>query len=61
MKIILQIISILALIFTVIPAIFYLTGSMELDQTKWILLISTLVWFICAPLWSKIKKEQQEV
>ena len=60
MKIILKIVSILALLFTVGPASAYLMGKIDLDQMKWIILLSTIVWFICAPFWFGIKQESQE-
>ncbi len=51
MRKIAQIISWLSLVALTMPSILYLTGSMELDTVKKIMLIASLVWFLSASLW----------
>jgi len=51
MRTIAQIISWLSLVALTIPSILYLTGSMELDAVKKIMLLASLVWFLSATPW----------
>jgi Na+/H+ antiporter NhaA len=51
MRIILQLISGAALGGTIVPSVLYLTGRIDLDQSKWALLAATIAWFIATPLW----------
>jgi hypothetical protein len=51
MRPILQIVSLLALIALTLPSIIFLTGRMELDTVKWLMLLATIVWFITATPW----------
>ena len=51
MRTIAQIISWLSLVALTLPSILYLTGSMELDTVKKIMLIASLVWFLSATPW----------
>lgn len=51
MRTIAQIISWLSLVALAIPSILYLTGSMELDEVKKIMLITSVVWFLSATPW----------
>jgi len=57
MRLILQLISFIALVMTVLPAIVYFSGNMELDRVKWLLILATVVWFVVTPFWMG-KKEQ---
>ena len=57
MRISLQVISLLALIMTVVPSVLFLAGSVELDRVKLIMLVSTVVWFAVTPFWMN-KKEK---
>jgi len=50
MKIILQVISWLALGATIVPSMIYLGGAMDLEQVKLIMLAATIVWFLAVPL-----------
>lgn len=47
----LKLISLAALVLTVAPSLFYLTGTMTLDTTKTIALVGTVAWFATTPLW----------
>jgi hypothetical protein len=51
MRPILQIVSLLALIGLTLPSIIFLTGRMELDTVKWLMLLATIVWFVTATPW----------
>ncbi len=51
MRTIAQIISWLSLVALTVPSILYLTGSMELDAVKKIMLVASLVWFLSATPW----------
>lgn len=50
MKLIARLAGLAALVGTILPSILYLNGSMNLDLMKLVMLISTIVWFIAAPL-----------
>jgi thiosulfate reductase cytochrome b subunit len=56
MKITLQIISGLALVGTIGPALIYLAGAMDLDRVKGWMLFATVVWFVTVPLWMGRKR-----
>lgn len=51
MRPILQIVSLLALIALTLPSIIFLSGRMELDMVKWLMLLATIVWFVAATPW----------
>ncbi len=52
MKPLVGILGWLALLGTIAPSALYAAGvSLTLDQVKWAMLISTIVWFIVAPFW----------
>ena len=59
MKLGLQIISMLALLMTVVPSIMFLTGSVELGQVKCLMLGATIVWFAATPFWMGKKEEEK--
>jgi hypothetical protein len=48
---ILMIISLVALVVLMLPAILFLAGGMELTTAKWIMLAATVVWFVAATPW----------
>jgi nitrate/nitrite transporter NarK len=50
-KLIAKIVSPIALIVLIAPSLLFLSGRMELDQVKWIMLIATIIWFVAASLW----------
>ena len=51
MRKLLQLISFVALVLTVVPSVLYLAAKIDLDQTKWSMLVATIVWFVVTPLW----------
>ncbi len=48
LKNIMKIISILSLGLLTVPSLFFLSGSMELDRVKALMLLATLIWFVTA-------------
>lgn len=55
MKPVLQILSWTALAGTVVPSMVYCAGGMDLNLVKWIMLLSTILWFAVTPLWMEGK------
>lgn len=51
MRRIYQTISWLSLAATILPSVLFLAGTLDLDQTKMIMLLATLGWFVHTPLW----------
>ena len=51
MKLLAKILSIIALIATVLLPVLFLTGSIKLEFVKTGLWILTIVWFIAAAIW----------
>lgn len=49
MRQVMQIISILALVVTIIPSVLFLAGQAELSTVKLTMLIATISWFLVAP------------
>jgi len=57
----LQIISLAALVATIVPPILFLVSRISLDQTKWTMLAATLVWFAVTPFWMGRPKMDEEL
>ena len=51
MRIILQFLSLLALIALTLPSVIFLAGKMELNMVKWLMLVATIVWFVTTTAW----------
>jgi hypothetical protein len=51
MRKVLQTISWLACAGTILPSIFYLFATANIDLTKWLMLLATVVWCVVTPLW----------
>ena len=58
---IIQAISWISLAGTIVPSALYLIGRVNLEQSKWLLLVATFVWFITAPLWIGRGPKEREV
>lgn len=43
-----------ALAGTILPPVAFLFGAMPLDIVKGIMFVSTILWFVAAPLWMKV-------
>jgi hypothetical protein len=57
MRTIAQIISWLALVGSILPALLFYVDRMGLPEVKLWMLISTAVWFVATPLWMERKAE----
>jgi hypothetical protein len=55
MRTIFPIISWIALAGTIVPALLYLNGSLDLPALKMWMLIATIAWFLTVPLWMERK------
>lgn len=51
MRLIFQIISWLSLVVLTAPALLYLSGKIQLDDVKKLMLAASCIWFISASLW----------
>lgn len=58
MRILLQFVSLIALLATVVPSMIYCAGGMALEMVKWIMLLATIVWFAVTPFWMNRKQEE---
>ena len=57
MRIILQVISAIALAMTVLPSLVYFSGNIELNTVKGLMIVASIVWFAVTPFWMGRKKE----
>ena len=46
-----RIISLLAILATILPCLLYFADVIQHDAVKWIMLAGTTVWFVATPLW----------
>ena len=46
-----RIISLLALVGTIVPAVMFFNGRADLADVKSWMLVSTVVWFAITPMW----------
>jgi len=61
MRLILKIVSLLALVALVLPPILFLAGvRIELDRVKLFMLVASIVWFVTATPWMWKDNGQQE-
>jgi len=51
MRVIDQVLSWLALAGTILPSMMYLGGVLGHDQVNLSMLLATVVWFVCTPMW----------
>ena len=51
MRRIMQVVSWLALVGTILPSVMFLAGRLELPLTRWLMLPPTIVWFVVTPFW----------
>lgn len=51
MRRLVQTISWIAIIGTILPSVLYLFDVVSLPACKWSMLIATVVWFVATPLW----------
>jgi uncharacterized membrane protein len=50
-KTIAQYIALLSLVLLIAPSVLLLSGQMELQRVKFIMLIATAIWFVSATVW----------
>lgn len=55
MKKLARVISLLALLATLLPPLLFFTDQLSLDGTKAWMLGAMLVWFLSTPFWMRIK------
>jgi len=55
MKLVLSIISYAALVLLLLPSILFLSGKMELESMKMLMLVATVLWYVVTPLWMEKK------
>jgi hypothetical protein len=53
MKVVAKILGLLALAGTILPAVLFLFNVMGEGPMKLVMLLSTVVWFVTAPIWLK--------
>ncbi len=58
MRLVLQILSWIALALTVVPSMLFLGGKMELGAMKTTMTVATILWFVVTPMW--MGREKQE-
>jgi len=51
MRKLLQLLSVVALIATLVPAVLFMNDTIDLDKVKTLMTIATFVWFIATPFW----------
>jgi hypothetical protein len=61
MRLILQVISWVALVATALAPVLFLTGHLSLPNNKLAMLLATIVWFATAPLWMGRPKVDEEL
>lgn len=61
MRLLLQIISWISLAGTILPPLLFLAGHIELEQSKWWMLVATIVWFAATSMWMGRPKIEEEL
>ena len=61
MRTLARIVGLVALVGTIGPSVMYLSGSMSLDSMKLWMLVSTVLWFVAAPIADRATKLEQIV
>jgi hypothetical protein len=61
MRLLLQIVSWVALAATALAPVFYAAGQVELTHTKLAMLLATIVWFATVPFWMGRPKVDEEL
>ncbi len=57
MKLLLKILSLIAILMTIVPSLLVFSGKMDLDTNKKIMAAGMLLWFAATPFWMD-KKEK---
>ena len=48
-----QLVSLAALVGTILPPVLFFAGRMDIEAMKWAMLVATIAWFAATPLWMK--------
>ena len=51
MKTAARLVSLAALVGTIVPPLLFFTGHIDLDAAKWWMLVATVTWFAATPVW----------
>ncbi len=51
MRTLLQAVSWIAIIGTILPSVLYLFNLISLDSCKWTMLAAAIAWFVATPFW----------
>ncbi len=51
LRTLLQLLSWISLVATILPSLLYLSGGIDLDRCKMSMLTATIVWFAVTPWW----------
>ena len=46
-----QVVSLIALVGTILPPVLFFAGRMDIDSMKWWMLAATVAWFAATPVW----------
>jgi hypothetical protein len=46
-----KIVSLIALLVTIVPSVLYFLGMLDAEPMKWVALAGTIVWFVATPMW----------
>ncbi len=61
MRLLLQIVSWVALAVTALAPVLYLFGQLALPRTQLIMLLATIAWFATTPFWMDRPKVEEEL
>jgi hypothetical protein len=48
-----QLVSLAALVGTILPPVLFFAGRMELEPMKWVMLVAAVAWFAATPVWMR--------
>jgi len=51
MRMVARLVSFVALVGTILPPALFFAGRIDLDATKWWMLVATGAWFVATPIW----------
>lgn len=53
MRQVVRLVSLVALVATILPPVLFFSGGMDLDTMKLWMLAATVVWFAATPVWMR--------
>lgn len=57
MKTVARLVSLASLAGTIVPPVLFFMGHIDLDATKWWMLVATIAWFAATPIWMDRQEE----